>query len=190
MESSENVVFEIRNLFQKGGNEQYFGEKVTQFEHAAQAAMLAKQSGADEEVQIAAFLHDIGHLLTDDEAEDMDGFGRKDHEEAAAGWLRSKGFSERIILLTENHVNAKRYLCFSNPAYYEALSDASKATLEFQGGKMTLEEAVIFENNPYFREIINLRLWDDEAKIEGKETPDLKHFLRLCETTFSPVYKD
>lgn len=184
METSEKVLKEIESLFLKGGNEQYFGEKVTQFEHAAQAAMLAKKSGASVEVQIAAFLHDIGHLLEDEQADQMNGYGRKDHEEAAAEWLRNSGFSERIILLTENHVNAKRYLCFSNPDYYMALSEASKVTLEFQGGRMTLEEAVIFENNPYFRDIINLRLWDDEAKVVGKETPDLQYFLQLCESSF------
>ncbi len=181
MTSPQHVLDEIRDLFRASGHEQYFGEKVTQFEHAAQAALLAKLSGADREVQTAAFLHDIGHLLPDETLEQVNQYGRKDHEEAAADWLRSRGFSEKIILLTENHVNAKRYLCYSNPAYYASLSDASKATLEFQGGRMTLEEAVIFENNPYFREIINLRLWDDEAKIEGREIPGLPYFISLCE---------
>ncbi len=47
---------------------------------------------------------------------------------AGAGLLGSRR------LLIENHVNAKRYLTWKNPAYFAALSEASLQTLTYQGG--------------------------------------------------------
>jgi phosphonate degradation associated HDIG domain protein len=180
------VIDEIREIFLSQGDEDYYGEPVSQFEHAAQAAILAEKSGFDKEVQIAAFLHDIGHLLpAASEGELMDNYGRKDHEGVAADWLRNRGFSEKIAILVENHVNAKRYLCYANPAYFHNLSDASRQTLTFQGGKMEQAEAEAFENNPYFDIIIRMRRWDEAAKVENQQLPDLDHFLQMCEDHLS-----
>lgn len=171
---------EIRNLFDRYGQEPYYGEEVSQFEHAAQAAELAKRDGYDEEVQVAAFLHDIGHMLpTDDPAELMDEYGRRDHEGVAADWLRQRGFSDKIGILIENHVNAKRYLTWKNPAYFAALSPASVQTLAFQGGPMEEEEANDFEKNLYFELIIRMRRWDEAAKMLDYSTPGLDHYLAL-----------
>jgi len=182
MTDISKVIDEIREIFLSQGDEQYYGEPVSQFEHAAQSAILAEKSGFDKDVQIAAFLHDIGHLLpATSEEELMANYGRKDHEGVAADWLRDRGFSEKIAVLVENHVNAKRYLCYANPAYYNNLSEASKQTLEFQGGKMEKEEAGIFEQNPYFDVIIRMRRWDEAAKVENQQLPDLDHFLKICE---------
>jgi len=57
------TILEISQLFEIQGDSEYYGENVSQYEHAAQAAILAQRQGYDEEVQIAAFLHDIGHLF-------------------------------------------------------------------------------------------------------------------------------
>lgn len=182
MKEVGQIIDEIRTIFLSQGDEQYYGEPISQFEHAAQSAILAEKSGFDSEVQIAAFLHDIGHLLpAASEEELMETYGRKDHEGVAADWLRNRGFSEKIAALVENHVNAKRYLCYANLAYYNNLSDASKHTLEFQGGKMEKEEAEAFEQNPYFDVIIRMRRWDEAAKVEHQQLPDLGHFLKICE---------
>lgn len=176
------VIDEIREIFLSQGDEEYYGEPVSQFEHAAQSAILADKSGFDKEVQIAAFLHDIGHLLpAASEEELMASYGRKDHEGVAADWLRNRGFSEKIAVLVENHVNAKRYLCYANPAYDGNLSDASRQTLTFQGGKMEQAEAEAFEKNPYFDIIIRMRRWDEAAKAENQQLPGLDHFLKMCE---------
>lgn len=182
MQNIHQTIEEIRQLFENQGNEEYYGEKISQFEHAAQAAMLAHKQGFNEEVQIAAFLHDIGHLLpAASEEELMEVYGRKDHESVAADWLRARGFSEKIAILIENHVNAKRYLCYQNPVYYLGLSEASKQTLGFQGGVMSKEEAENFEKNPYFETIIRMRRWDEAAKVENMILPDLNYFLVICE---------
>lgn len=179
----KNTISEIRQLFENQGDSEYYGENVSQFEHAAQAAILAKRQGYDEEVQIAAFLHDIGHLFpAQTEEELMEVYGRKDHESVASDWLRERGFSEKIAILVENHVNAKRYLTFIDEEYYDALSEASKQTLMFQGGRMTTNEAKAFEQNPYFELIIKMRRWDEAAKVEDMTLPDLDHFLNIIDT--------
>ena len=177
---AQKIISEIRQLFVNQGDDEYYGEKISQYEHAAQAAILAKRQGYEEEVQIAAFLHDIGHLFpAQTEEELMEVYGRKDHESVAADWLRERGFSEKIAILVENHVNAKRYLTYLDEDYYEALSEASKQTLMFQGGRMTENEAKNFEQNPYFELIIKMRRWDEAAKIEKMPLPQLEHFLDI-----------
>ena len=176
------TILEIRQLFEIQGDSEYYGENVSQYEHAAQAAILAKRQGYDEEVQIAAFLHDIGHLFpAQTEEELMEVYGRKDHESVAADWLRERGFSEKTAILVENHVNAKRYLTFIDEDYFEALSEASKQTLIFQGGRMTEIEAKEFEQNPYFELIIKMRRWDEAAKMEAMKLPTLDHFLNIID---------
>ena len=178
----KNTILEIRQLFEIQGDNEYYGENVSQYEHAAQAAILAKRQGYDEEVQIAAFLHDIGHLFpAQTEEELMEVYGRKDHESVAADWLRERGFSEKTAVLVENHVNAKRYLTFIDEDYFEALSEASKQTLIFQGGRMTEIEAKEFEQNPYFELIIKMRRWDEAAKVEAMKLPTLDHFLNIID---------
>ncbi len=176
----KNTILEIRQLFESQGDNEYYGENVSQYEHAAQAALLAKKQGYDEEVQIAAFLHDIGHLFpAQTEEELMEVYGRKDHESVASDWLRERGFSEKIAILVENHVNAKRYLTYIDEDYYEALSEASKQTLMFQGGRMTPKVSKEFEQNPYFELIIKMRRWDEAAKVEAMQLPDLDYFLNI-----------
>jgi phosphonate degradation associated HDIG domain protein len=159
------VVDEVFSLYEKFGDADYIGEPVSQLEHMSQAAALAEAEGYDDEVVLAAFFHDIGHLCADaEEAGSMDGMGNVDHERLGADYLLERGFSERVANLVQGHVIAKRYLTYKYPEYYNRLSDASKATLEFQGGVMTTEEAAEFELNQDAELIIRLRYWDDMAK--------------------------
>ena len=71
---------------------------------------------------------------------------------------------ETIAKLVEYHVHAKRYLTYKYPAYYAHLSEASKKTLEFQGGVMHDGEAEAFQKDPLFETSILMRNWDDLAK--------------------------
>ena len=161
----EDIVNEIFSLYDRFGDEDYIGEPVSQLEHMSQAATLAAEEGYDGEVILAAFFHDIGHLCADaGEVGSMDGMGNVDHEKLGADYLLKQGFSERIASLVQGHVIAKRYLTFKYPEYYNKLSAASKATLEFQGGVMNSAEAAEFELNPDAELIIRLRHWDDLAK--------------------------
>lgn len=176
-EQAQAIATEIISLYQQHGGAEYAGEKVTQLEHMVQAAQLAEQQGHGEEVILAAFLHDIGHIcVTAAGAHEMDGYGIKDHEAVGGSFLQERGFSKRLIRLVEAHVEAKRYLTWQSPAYYEQLSDASKKTLAYQGGRMTDEEAHAFEQYPLFDLIITMRLWDEKAKVEGLPVPDLARY--------------
>lgn len=171
------IANEIIQLYEQYGGSEYAGEKVTQLEHMVQAARLAEEDGYDEEVILAAFLHDIGHIcVAAQEHNGMDGWGIKDHEEVGAGYLLAKGFTKRLARLVESHVEAKRYLTWKDPRYYEQLSEASKKTLEYQGGPMFTDEAIAFEEHPLFPLIIKMRFWDDVAKIEHLETGDLEKY--------------
>lgn len=162
---SELIVDEVFSLYEKYGAADYIGEPVSQLEHMSQSAQLAMDEGYDDEVVLASFFHDIGHIcVMSHEENNMGGFGVKSHEKIGADFLREKGFPERVAKLVENHVQAKRYLTFKYPDYLKQLSEASKKTLEFQGGVMSEKEAVAFEHDPLFEMSILMRKWDELAK--------------------------
>ena len=163
MERNEQVVAEVFGLYERFGDSDYIGEPVSQIEHMSQAAELAMAEGFDDEVILAAFFHDIGHICTE-RAENMGGFGVVSHERLGADYLRRAGFSERMARLVEYHVQAKRYLTLKEAGYYERLSEASRRTLEYQGGVMTAEEAEAFELDPLCAVSLRMRQWDEMAK--------------------------
>lgn len=170
----ESVVREIFDLYDRFGNEEY-GERISQLEHMSQAAQLAQQEGYDEEVILAAFLHDIGHLsVQGHDYEEMGGFGAMQHDKIGGDFLRSRGFSEKIAALVEAHVEAKRYLTLREAGYYDELSEASKETLRYQGGPMTDKEAILFEADPWFELKIKMRRWDELAKEQDIPIIDLQ----------------
>jgi phosphonate degradation associated HDIG domain protein len=179
-QSIEQRINEIFRLYEQHGNEDYIGEDVSQIEHMTQAAQLAEQAGYDEEVILAAFFHDFGHLCADETAGHMDGYGITDHEKLGADFLRKAGFSEKVARLVESHVQAKRYLTFKDEAYYNQLSEASRKTLEFQGGRMSAEEAAAFEADALFPVYLQLRFWDEQAKKTEVPVPDLAIYKEMA----------
>ena len=175
------VVDEIFSLYENYGAADYIGEPVSQIEHMCQAAQLAEAEGYDDEVILASFFHDIGHLCEHIyETKQMDGYGVMDHESLGGEYLREKGFSEKIARLVESHVPAKRYLTFKYPEYYNKLSDASKATLDKQGGRMDDVEATQFEADNLYLLFIKIREWDDKAKIEKVPLPSLEIYKQMA----------
>ena len=94
----------------------------------------------------------------------MGGYGVVSHERLGADYLRRAGFSERMARLVEYHVQAKRYLTFSQPDYYARLSEASRRTLAYQGGVMSADEAQAFEQDPLCAVSLRMRHWDEQAK--------------------------
>lgn len=164
----------IFGLYEINGSEEYVGESVSVLEHSLQAAQMAENEGFSEDVILAAFFHDIGHFLPN--KNETNCLGNISHEVVGANFLYKNGFSKRIALLVRNHVEAKRYLTFKYPDYYEKLSDASKKTLEFQGGKMSEEEAANFEKMPIFTIFLKMREWDDRAKELDATYPKLEKY--------------
>ncbi|WP_025130996.1 phosphonate degradation HD-domain oxygenase [Pseudomonas sp. PH1b] len=163
MNRPQQVIAEVFGLYERFGDSDYIGEPVSQIEHMSQAAQLAMAEGYDDEVVLAAFFHDIGHICVQD-AENMGGYGVVSHERLGADYLRRAGFSERLARLVEYHVQAKRYLTFKDPGYYQRLSEASRRTLEYQGGVMSAAEAAAFELDPLWAVSLRMRHWDEQAK--------------------------
>jgi phosphonate degradation associated HDIG domain protein len=183
---NKDIIDEVFGLYVLHGDEDYIGEPVSQLEHMLQAGELARSEGYDDEVILAAFFHDIGHLLSAEGiTENMEGYGVVSHESIGADYLRVRGFSERLAMLVESHVVAKRYLTYRNPDYYNKLSSASKETLGFQGGMMDEKEALAFEQDPISELKIKLRLWDDEAKLTVPTSQSLDFFRKLAEKHLS-----
>jgi phosphonate degradation associated HDIG domain protein len=162
-------VEEIFRLYAASGASLYGGEPVSQLEHALQCAQLAAAAGSADALVAASLLHDIGHLVEGDAV---------DHEGVAADYL-SRDFPAAVVEPVRLHVDAKRYLCATRPGYWDALSPASKRSLEFQGGPYDAPEATAFIGRPYARDAVKLRLWDDLAKVPGAAAPGLGHYAGL-----------
>jgi phosphonate degradation associated HDIG domain protein len=177
-----NLIDRIFTLFREKGNGAYFGEAVTETEHALQCAYLAEQSGATPELVAAALLHDVGHLLhgLPENVAERGIDGR--HEEAGAEWL-ARHFGPAVVDPVRLHVAAKRYLCAVEPNYHAGLSAASQASLRLQGGSMSAAEVRRFEQEPWLRSAVGLRRWDDHAKVPGLVVPGLEHY-RPCLEAF------
>lgn len=167
---------DIRLLFERRGGEQYTGEPVTQLEHALQSAWLAEQEGADDMLVTAALLHDLGHLLQDLGATPTLRGVDDLHQYSALPFLRGL-FPDRVLGAIQGHVDAKRYLCATRPAYHAALSADSQRSLLLQGGVFADDEAATWIARPGAAEAVRLRLWDDQAKTAGLVTPPLVHYL-------------
>jgi gamma-butyrobetaine dioxygenase len=165
----------IMQAFAAGGSAAYFGEEVSQLEHALQTAHLAENLGADNDLVVAALLHDLGHLLSGlPESAAEDGVDDR-HEEAAAAWLE-RYFPPTVTMPVRMHVVAKRYLCAVDPVYRAQLSPASERSLQLQGGPFDASAAKEFEQHAFAQQAVALRRWDDAAKIVGRAVPDLEHY--------------
>jgi gamma-butyrobetaine dioxygenase len=174
------IVDRIIELFTERGTGLYFGEAVTETEHALQSAHLAEVAGADRELVAAALLHDVGHLLHN-LGEDFADRGLDDrHEEGGAAWL-GRHFGPAVADPVRLHVAAKRYLCAVEPAYHAGLSVVSRRSLERQGGPFTPDEVRAFRSEPHWERAVALRRWDDAAKVPGLAVPGLEHYRPLLE---------
>lgn len=165
----------IMALFKAGGGAAYFGEPVTQLEHALQSASLAEQAGAENSLIVAALLHDVGHLLHGKGEDIAERGADAQHEEMGYAWL-TRWFGSAVAEPVRLHVAAKRYLCATDAAYARQLSPASQLSLRLQGGPFTSEECVDFESGPFSTAAVRLRRWDDEAKIPGFEVRPLEYY--------------
>lgn len=175
------TLIDISHLLVTRGKEQYGGEAVNQLEHALQCAHLAELAGETPQTVAAALLHDIGHLLAP-ECRAADNAGRDGlHQYVALPFLRAL-LPPAVLEPVRLHVDAKRYLCTMENGYWDALSPASKHSLELQGGAYSVEQAVQFVSQPFAQEAIRLRRYYDAAKVAGRETPAFEHFMRTLAT--------
>jgi [1-hydroxy-2-(trimethylamino)ethyl]phosphonate dioxygenase len=175
------AIFDL--LRERGGLS--YGEDVTVLEHSLQAALFAKDEGGDGFV-IACLLHDVGHLVHDG-GERIADRGIDARHEAIGARVLSAILPDAVVEPIRRHVDAKRYLCATEPSYFAELSTASMQSLALQGGPMTATECADFERNPFHRDAVRLRRIDERAKIVGMKTPGLDEYLPLARTLVAPV---
>ena len=171
MQISERII----EIFEAKGGAAYFGEPVSQLEHALQAAYYAARDDAPDWLVAAALMHDIGHLLHDMPEHVADAGIDARHEDIGHAWL-AQHFGPEVTAPVRMHVDAKRYLCATDDEYMSLLSPASLQSLQLQGGPFTVAEAREFEHRPFAREAVRLRRWDDLAKVPGMQVPGLEHY--------------
>lgn len=174
------VVAFIADIFERRGAEDYLGEPVTVSQHMLQGAVLAQRENAPEELIAAALLHDIGHFTSEFGPMSIGDVADNFHDQAGARALEPF-FPPVIVECVRLHVAAKRYLCATDPSYYDKLSEASKHTLKLQGGPMNQAEVADFRRNPHHAEAVRVRLWDEGGKDPAMTTPPIAHYLPLLQ---------
>jgi len=180
MISTEQAIDTIFNLFATKGHAAYFGESVSELDHALQSADLAQQSGANAELIVAALLHDIGHLLHELPENVAETGIDACHEKGGAHWLR-RYFGPAVVDPVRLHVAAKRYLCATDAGYLATLSTASVRSLQLQGGPFDAMGVREFERETHASSAIALRNWDDQAKVPDLAVPGLEHYRSMLE---------
>ena len=163
-----NPAHTLLELLRAKGDLAYEGEGISQIAHGWQCGQLALQAGATPALQLASWLHDIGHEHTGARL-------------LAAIW--GPAVAEPVRL----HVDAKRYLVATYPQYRERLSEDSLRSLALQGGPMSLEECVQFQASPYALDAQQLRSWDDIGKRVGWFAADQGQALTELEALMGQV---
>ena len=159
-------IADISELFRARGSRRYADEPVTQLEHAWQTARFARAATDDHILELAGWLHDVGHLLIEDDGSPTLS-GLDDRHETSGRLILAPLFGQRIAEIVGLHVRAKRYLTAVDSDYLRRLSGDSLRSLKLQGGPMMDEETMAFICEPAAADALALRWWDDAAKLAG-----------------------
>jgi predicted HD phosphohydrolase len=155
---------DILERYRLRGGLAYEGEGVTQLQHAWQSGQLAKRSAAAPELQLAAWLHDLGHLVSDIEGTPTLA-GVDDRHEALGAVVLLRAFGLEVSGPVALHVDAKRFLVACRPGYADLLSPDSRRSLALQGGPMGPTAWMQFAKTCFAADAVRLRVWDDHAKV-------------------------
>jgi predicted HD phosphohydrolase len=151
-------------------------EPVDELSHALQSATHAISAGAGPDLLVAAFLHDVGRSPALAPL-----FPEMPHELAGAEWLAPRT-SEKVAWLVRAHVPAKVFLVENDPDYLARLSPESVLSLGRQKGPAEADRALDrWAADPRWPEALDLRRWDDAAKVPGAATASLDEIFTLLE---------
>lgn len=179
---TRDIVMELVDLIDGKGHRAYGLSHINQRAHALQAALLAEQAGCTSALITASLLHDIGHMVHD-LGEDPAARGVDDRHEALGDAFLKQHFGPEVTEPVRLHVAAKRYLCGTEADYFARLSSDSVRSLALQGGPMSQEEAAVFGAQPYALDAVQLRRFDEGAKVKDLAVPPTAHFvphMRAC----------
>ena len=149
-------------------------------QHAIQCALQGEKAGVEEPFLVAGLLHDIGHLFSPPSPAGVEDRYDDKHEIYGALWLRDV-FVPEVSEPVLHHVPAKRWLVTTRSDYHDRLSSGSKRSLEQQGGRMSDPELAAFELQAFWREGVEVRIWDDNAKAKDFELPPMERFVPAIE---------
>ena len=181
-----SIVDELVEIYVSKGLETFEGDRITsQTAHGLQAATIAEAEGASAAMIAAALLHDIGRIINPKDREITDSGGDAKHEEVARTLLEPH-LGPAVTRPIKWHVAAKRYLVATDPDYSKKISPGSKRSMAGQGGVLGDREAQAFIAQPYAREGVALRRWDDRAKSPDAQTPPFEHFVPYIEACVKP----
>ena len=155
-------------------------DAVDELDHALQSAARALEDGADDELVLAAALHDIAHSPT------FDAVAARAHDLVAEQWLTPR-FGARVGWLAGRHVAAKRYLAATDAAYGAALSSTSVESLRAQGGAAV--DPVLIAH-PWWPDAVRLRRYDDAAKDPAASGATIDDVLAVAGRVLLPRHSD
>lgn len=170
---------ELVALYASPAARRMYDEEVTELEHALQSAALAQAEGAPDHLVAAALLHDVGHLVSDDNVPLDEDLAEDFHHERVGARYLTRWFGPEVTAPVALHVAAKRYLCAVEPGYLEDLSPSSTRSLALQGGPMSPVEVEAFERLAHHEDATLVRRWDDRAKVAGLAVADLDVYRSL-----------
>lgn len=154
---------QILDIYRTQGHRSYTGEPVSHLLHAWQSGQLAYFADASPALQLACWLHDLGHLMSG-----LEGTptlrGENDRHELRGSELLHALWGPEVAEPVRLHVLAKRYLVTRHPNYRAKLSPDSLRSLQLQGGELTAQECAEFESSPHHKSALLLRVWDEQAK--------------------------
>lgn len=167
---------QIAEIYRTRGQQRYAGEPVSHLLHAWQCGQLAFFAEASPTLQLACWLHDIGHLVSG-----LEGTptlrGENDQHELLGANLLEPLWGPEVAEPVRLHVMAKRYLATQHPQYKAKLSPDSLRSLELQGGEMSVQEREQFKSSPHHKSALLLRVWDEQAKQADWFTVSLREAL-------------
>ncbi|KAJ2756331.1 hypothetical protein GGI19_000932 [Coemansia pectinata] len=177
LEQRVTTVFE---LLENAGKKEHIGGKITRLDHALQVAQLAKSEGADEETILAALFYDIGHLcLSTEQRRDVcdknflsyhltnttRNTSAIDYGRIGGEYLRQFGFPKKTCELIESDVMARRYILTVDPQRLITPAVVSVVYESYRAGPLSSTEMREFENDPLFKQKVQLRRWSYFVKV-------------------------
>ena len=100
-----------------------------------------------------------------------------ERHEAIGNAFLAPWFGPEVTEPVRLHVAAKRYLCATEADYFGRLSADSVLSLSLQGGPMSAEEVAGFCALPQAAAAVQLRRFDEAAKVKDLVTPPVGHFM-------------
>ncbi len=166
------TVDELLELMARGAGV-YDEPAVDGLSHGLQCgANLLVSHPCDPELAVAGLVHDIADIAFPDVHDD--------HARRGAELIEPV-LGPRVARLVAMHVEAKRYLLATDPAYRGRLSPRSVETLRVQGGALEPAAVAALADDPDVDAILALRRADERAKDLDARPPGLDSWRPLLE---------